>query len=534
MFALVNTERAAATIAVFILTFLATLAAGRLLKRRAGVPFGIFFQLFALTLATYAATWVYGLGLHWRGHVGAALVLLSTAVVIALVDRYLWDLYFEQRRQTVIPKFLRELVGLVIFLVALLLVLSFGYHAESQLRGLLATSGVAAIILAFATQNLLGGIIAGMSLQINKPYKVGDWLQVGERFAEVMEINWRSTRLRTNDNIYLDIPNNEIVRTTIVNLHYPTNLHAMRVRVGIEYGAPPNRVKDALFRAAMSAKNVLQDPPVKVFLVDFADFSMIYEIKFYMDDHSKINETNDSVRTNVWYELKRQNITVPFPIRTLEINRKTAAAAKPHEQHGRARSILEEEPLFASLGEAQLDSLIRASRTLRFGRGEKVIEQGAEGSSMFVLLHGTAHVSVAQNGTMIRVGSLRMGDSFGEMSLLTGERRSATVRAEDDCEVLEISKSAMAALLREAPECVAQLSELLAARKMETEGLLKDALQSPAEETKRAGISRHVSQPGARCFRIVDPADGNEGRPREAIPGRQPFPHCGCQKGESL
>ncbi|HXA10152.1 MAG TPA: mechanosensitive ion channel family protein [Chthoniobacterales bacterium] len=483
MLAFAETEQSAATIAVFIVTFLGTLALGRLLKRRAGVPFGIFFQLFALTLAFYTAAWVYGLELQWRNHAGAALVLLSTAVVIALVDRYLWDLYFEQGRQTVIPKFLRDLVAGVIFLIALLLVLSVGYHAQSQLTWLLSGSGLAAIILAFATQNLLGGVIAGMSVQINKPYKVGDWLQVGERFAEVMEINWRSSRLRTNDNIYLDIPNNEIVRTTIVNLHYPTNLHAMRVRVGIDYNVPPNRVKDALFHAAMSAKNVLQDPPVRIFLVEFSEYSIIYEIKFYMSDHSKINETNDSVRTNVWYELKRQNITIPFPIRTLEVNRK--AVPKPHEQHGRARTILEGEPLFASLTEAQLDGLIRASRTLRFGRGEKVIDQGAEGSSMFVLLHGTAHVSVAQNGAMIRVGSLRMGDSFGEMSLLTGERRSATVRAEDDCEVLEISKPAMAALLHDAPECVAQLSELLAARKMETEGLLKDAHESPAAETRK-------------------------------------------------
>jgi small-conductance mechanosensitive channel/CRP-like cAMP-binding protein len=483
MLVLADAQRSVATIAVFIATFLVTLALGRLLKRRAGVPFGVFFQLFALTLGFYAAAWVYGFDLRWRNHAGAALVLLSTAVVIALVDRYLWDIYFEQRRQTVIPKFLRELVALVIFLIALLLVLSFGYHAERELRGLLATSGAAAIILAFATQNLLGGVIAGMSLQINKPYKVGDWVQVGERFAEVMEINWRSTRLRTNDDIYLDIPNNEIVRTTIVNLHYPTNLHAMRIRVGIDYHVPPNRVKDALFRAAMGARNVLAEPPVKVFLVDFADYAVTYEIKFYMGDHSRINETNDSVRTNVWYELKRQNITIPFPIRTLEINRK--APARPQEQHGRARTILEAEPLFASLTEAQLDSLIRASRTLRFGRGEKLIEQGTEGSSMFVLLYGAAHVSVSQNGAMIRVGSLRMGDSFGEMSLLTGERRTATVRAEDDCEVLEISKPAMAALLREAPECVAQLSELLAARKMETEGLLKDAQQGTAEETKK-------------------------------------------------
>ena len=494
MLALADAQRSVATIAVFIATFLITLSIGRLLKRRAGVRFGIFFQLFALALAFYGAVWVYGLDLRWRNHAGAALVLLSTAVVIALVDRYLWDLYFEQGRQTVIPKFLRELVALIIFLIALLLVLSFGYHAERELRGLLATSGAAAIILAFATQNLLGGVIAGMSLQINKPYKVGDWLQVSERFAEVMEINWRSTRLRTNDAIYLDIPNNEIVRQTIVNLHYPQQLHAMRIVVGVDYGTPPNKVKDAILHASLHAEGVQKEPEPRVYLKDFGDFAISYEIKFWMLNHQDYNAICDAIRTNIWYEFKRQKITIPFPIRTLEINRRPAA--KPQEEQSRARTILESEPLFDCLTPEQIDHLIGGSRTLHFGRGERMIDQGADGSSMFVLLHGAAHVSVSQNGTMIRVGSLRMGDSFGEMSLLTGERRTATVRAEDDCEVLEISKPAMAAVLREAPECVTKLSDLLAARKMETEGLLKDARKGDAEETKereyRATFLRRV------------------------------------------
>ena len=482
MLALADTQQSLATIAVFIATFLVTLAFGRLLKRRAGVPFGIFFQLFALTLATYAAAWVYGLDLQWRNHVGAALVLLSTAVVIALVDRYLWDLYFEQRCQTVIPKFLRELVALVIFLVALLLVLSFGYHAERELRGLLATSGAAAIVLAFATQNLLGGVIAGMSLQINKPYKVGDWLQVSDHYAEVMEINWRSTRFRTNDAIYLDIPNNEIVRQTIVNLHYPQQLHAMRIVVGVDYNTPPNKVKDALLQATLHAEGVQKDPEPKVFLKDFGDFAISYEIKFWMLNHQEYNNVCDAIRTNIWYKFKRQKIVIPFPIRTLEINRK--AAVQPQEEHNRARTILEGEPLFNCLTGEQIDLVIHGSRTVRFGRGEKIIEQGAEGASMFVLLHGAASVSISQNGSMIRVGALRMGDCFGEMSLLTGERRTATVRAEDDCEVIEIAKPAMAAVLRDAPGVVTQLSELLATRKMETEGMLKDAFQGSIEEKK--------------------------------------------------
>src|SRR4029077_5215891 len=249
-------ERDAITVIVFIGTFFVALGAGRFLKRRAGVRLGLLFRLFCLMLAFYTAIAVYGVHASWRNHIGAVVILLSTALVVALVNRYVWDLYYEQRRQTLIPHFLREVVGGLIFLIALLFILSSGYHAEAQLTGLLAGSGVVAIILGFAGQNFLAGIIGGISIQLNRPYKVGDWLQVGERFAEVMEINWRSTRLCTNDDIYLDIPNNEMVSHMIVNLHYPTEVHAMRIRVGIDYNVPPNIVRDALARAAQSAKNV--------------------------------------------------------------------------------------------------------------------------------------------------------------------------------------------------------------------------------------------------------------------------------------
>jgi small-conductance mechanosensitive channel/CRP-like cAMP-binding protein len=475
---LLETQRAALTAVIFIGTFLVAVALGRLLKQRAGVRFGVLYRLFCLTLAFYAALAFYGVHADWRNHVGAATILLSTAAVVALVNRYIWDLYFEKRKQTPIPHFLREVVALLVFLAALLIVLSAGYHAERELKGLLAGSGIAAIILGFAGQNLFGGIIAGMSIQINRPYKVGDWLQVGDRFAEVMEINWRSTRLCTNDNIYLDIPNNEIVRTTIVNLHYPTEVHAMRIRVGVDYNVPPNRVKDALGRAAQSAKNVLPNPPVRVFLVDFSDHAVTYEIKFYMGNHARINETNDAVRTNVWYELKRQRIKIPYPIQDLYFHRPPARSV--HEDHDEARSILRDEPLFQCLTDEQIDNLVKQSHLNHFGRGENVIEEGAEGDSMFVLLRGTAQVSISKNGSTIPVASLRAGDCFGEMSLLTGEPRSATVRAERDCYVMEIGKTVMSEIIHESPECLQQLSEILAERRLNTENVLKD--NAPASE----------------------------------------------------
>src|SRR5467141_210626 len=481
--ALPEAELDAITAIVFIGTFFVAVGIGRFLKRRAGVPLGLLFRLFSLILAFYAAIAVYGVDAPWRHHVGAAAILLSTALVVALINRYVWDLYFEKKRQTPIPHFLREVVGGIIFLIALLFVLSSGYHAQAQLKGLLAGSGIVAIILGFAGQNLFAGIIGGISIQINRPYKVGDWLQVGERFAEVMEINWRSTRLRTNDAIYLDIPNNEMVSHAIVNLHYPTEVHAMRIRVGVEYKNPPNRVKDALFRAASAAEGVLAEPKVKVFLVDFADFAVIYEIKYHMGNHSRINEINDAVRTNVWYELKRQRIRIPFPIRTLHLERH---APRPVEEgHEEARAILRGEPLFQCLSDDQIDSLVKQSDLNHFGRGERVIEEGAEGDSMFILLRGAAEVLVSKNGSAIPVATLRSGDCFGEMSLLTGERRSATVRAEADCYVMEISKPVMAKIIRDSPDCLRQLSEILAKRKMETEGILKDVATSSADQAAK-------------------------------------------------
>jgi small-conductance mechanosensitive channel len=492
--AMIETYRAPATVVAFLVTYFVALTIGRLLKRKAGVPLGILFQAFCLTLAFYAAVTVYGVHANWRNHVGAALVILSAAVVVALIDRYVWDAWFERRKQTPIPKLLREIAALGIFLIALLMVLSVGYHAEGQLKGLLAGSGIAAVILGFAAQNLLGSLVAGISLQISRPYRVGDWLQVGERTGEVMEINWRATRLRTNDNIYIEIPNNEIIKQTIINLHYPTELHAMRMRIGIDYKVPPNRVKDALFRATNSAENVIKDPRAKIFVVDFGESAVIYEIKYYITNHALYNEVSDAIRTNVWYELKRENITVPFPIRTLHLDRRRAQPVA--EGHDEARAILRGERLFQCLSEEQIDGLLARSRLSHFGRGERLIEEGAEGNSMFVLLRGTVNVSVAKNGSAIRVGTLNSGDCFGEMSLLTGERRMATVRADGDCYVLEISKPVMGEVIRQSPECLNQLSELLAQRKLETEGIIKDSAAtdgaSDREREYRASFLRRL------------------------------------------
>ena len=94
-----DTQRAALTIISFVGTFIVALSVGRFLKRRADVQLGLLYQLFCLTLAFYAALAVYGVQADWRNHIGAAAILLSTALMVALVDRYVWDVYFEKKKQ---------------------------------------------------------------------------------------------------------------------------------------------------------------------------------------------------------------------------------------------------------------------------------------------------------------------------------------------------------------------------------------------------------------------------------------------------
>jgi CRP-like cAMP-binding protein len=171
----------------------------------------------------------------------------------------------------------------------------------------------------------------------------------------------------------------------------------------------------------------------------------------------------------VWYSLQRHGIKIPFPTRTLQIER----ASRSHEEQvqSTARLILRQQPLFKSFTDEQLDAMLPRGQISKFGGGEKVIEQGANGDSMFILVKGEANVVINRNGKESLVASLSSGDCFGEMSLLTGEKRSASVIAHTDCEVVEIGKPILANSLKENPELLTKLSELLARRQMENDGI---------------------------------------------------------------
>jgi small-conductance mechanosensitive channel/CRP-like cAMP-binding protein len=450
---------------------------GRHLKRQQRVPLGAMYYVFSLAVSVYLAARLLSVELPMMREIAAVAILSAGFVVNALIKRYVWEVQFTERREAPVPKLLSDAIALLIICVALVVVICAVYRI--RIPGLLTGSGIVAIILGLALQDLLGNIIAGFAIHFGQPFRAGDWLQVNERRAQVMEINWRSTRLRTADDVLLDIPNRELVRQTIVNYHYPTTLHSLRLSVPVDYSAPPTRVKDVLIHAAANAKGVLPEPRIRAFLKSYGEYFAEYEVQFWINDNAIFNEVNDAVRTNIWYGLQRHGIRIALPVRNVRIER--PSRTKEQETQAAARSILRQQPLFKTLSDIELDGLLPRGRTVHFGRGEKLIEQGTDGDSMFILVEGDASVVVNRNGFQTHVASLRSGDCFGEMSLLTGEKRSATVIANTDCEAVEIGKPVLARSLKENPDLLNKLSELLAQRQLENEGAL--ATGAPAAET---------------------------------------------------
>lgn len=461
------------------------LAAGRWLKRRRQMRLGIMYQILSLALAVGVVTQLAGIDLPFLEHLGPVLVILGTFFLIPLVDRLVWEWHFKQRRQIEIPAFIRQVGAFLLFVAAVLAVL--GWRYDVSLRALVTGSGVAAVIVGFAMQDLLGNLLSCFAILFGKPFRAGDWLVVDTRHAEVVEINWRSTRLRTTDDIYLDVPNSSITKQTIVNLSYPTKLHAMRLQIGVDYNTPPNLVKEALREAALAAPGVCPKPAPKAFLVNFGDSAAVYEVRYWMDDQSRFSDIADAVRTNIWYNLRRNGIRIPYPTRTVQIERvRTDADSAALET---AAGVLARQPLFGALGSAVHEEMLQVARHLCFGAGEQILVQAAAGDSMFILLKGEARVLVdAGNGTgngkgPAPVAVLGAGECFGEMSLLTGEPRSATVLAVTDCFVLEISKTAMTGVIERHPGLLRQLSELLAQRRMNSEAALVDRVDPGATDT---------------------------------------------------
>ena len=455
--------------------------------KKAAKPPGTSLQVFAISLGLWVSSREFYPNEVWTGHLGAVLIFCTSIFVWVMFDRGVTVGWLERRRKVAMPIILRQLAGMIVVLGAGAAILKWGYGLE--LTGLVATSGVAAVILGFAMQDLLANVIAGFSIHMTSAYKVGDWLLLGEsgKRAEVTEINWRSTRLVDNDHISYELPNSEIVKNRIVNLNHPGAEHGVRLQIGLDYDTPPALAKEVLIKCAINAQGVLENPEPVVYLLNFGESSITYELRFWMRHARLYNVTCDEIRTALWYELGRRDMRIPFPIRTLETRKpnvpQTLVNARKH-----AAKTLGQCGMLSCLSEEEAGKLVAEGRFQVFGPKEALVTSGESGDSMFLILEGSVEViGKTSDGPRVVLATLSAGASFGEMSLVTGEPRNATVRAVGDVMVMEIAKNHISPLMAERPELLENIGEMLEKRKKHWEESLNRAASEALPEKSNTG-----------------------------------------------
>ena len=354
---------------------------------------------------------------------------------------------------------------------------------------IMATTAVGAVVIGLALQDTLGNLFAGLAIQIEKPFRVGDWVTIGGQDGLVSEITWRATKMRTKSGNFVVVPNSVLAKDTITNYCEPTRSLRLQVEVGASFEVPPNVVTGVIRDALQSASEILHDRAPEVLLVEFANSSIVYRVRFWVSDFEADERAKDLVRSLIYYAFRRNNITIPYPIQ-VEMSAEEGGMAPARSVAG--ADALASAALFASLSPGELSALRGVARPVQYAAGEAIVRQGQAGKSLFVVVRGEASVTLA--GTHGEVARLRSGAVFGEMSLLTGEPRTATVAAATDCDLIEIDAEGFRSVVLANPPVLEQVTGVAAARREELDRHRESHAAAPTTVEIRQSLLNRVRQ----------------------------------------
>lgn len=409
-------------------------------------------------------------------------VLLFVACVPAIfflvraVDLLAFDVVATRRKHVHAPMLLREIVSIGLYLILIAWVISTVF--EYKVVGFLTGGAVVAAVLGLALQETLGNLFAGIALHLESSFSPGDVIRAGEFFGTVEAVRWRGTRLRTFNNSIVVVPNSMLARER-VEIFPRTNLNARVLQIGIDYHVPPATVLSVLTQAVANIEGIAHEIPAFARVGSFGDSAVIYEIKYHMYDYTQRDRIDADIRKAAWYALRRHGISIPFPIRSMQ-----RYVAPPQHGQPNASEILHRlalVDLLSPLSREEQESIAAAARVHEFSKGETIIGLGAVGDSMFIVHEGMVSVRIEDR----EIARLKPGEFFGEMALLTGERRAADVIALSDVVAVEITKQALEPVLRDHPE----LATAISTRVLERRGSL-DAQTGPHPEAHHSMLSR--------------------------------------------
>jgi small-conductance mechanosensitive channel len=428
----------------------------------------------------------------WIG--GAALFVLLTCIGRSLVV-----LLTETRLspfRTPLPKIFLDITQGLVLLLALLLTLSAAGLEPGQL---FTGSALITAVIGLSLRDTLGNLFAGLAIQAQKPFEVGDWIQFDSQdghIGQVIEINWRATKVLTGDKVEIVVPNTSLSMAPIVNYSRPNPQTRRVVYVHAPAHIAPPRIHKIILAALDKAWGVVKDPPPSVRTRNFDDRGVEYSVRFSTDEFANRGKVESAVRDRIWYALRRQGIAMPV-LRQSVLNRqysRRAALRKRRRRAAQQEDILRCVDFLERLPDAARRKLAALAEPRLYDENEVILRQGEPGDELFILVRGEVVIST-QGGAEPSLELTRMGPPtfFGEMSLLTGEPRSANVRATKECAVLVVSKDAFARVLTENPELAEVVSETIAQRQADRAtklSLLPSAAAPQATEQKGRLLQR--------------------------------------------
>jgi CRP-like cAMP-binding protein len=348
---------------------------------------------------------------------------------------------------------------------------------------LLAGSAILTAVLGLALQGVLGNVFSGMSLHYTRSFSRGDWIKIGETEGQVVDTNWRETRLRDRASNIVVIPNTVVASQTIVNFSLPDRASAVVLPVKVDFLAPPAAVLGLLVEAAKETEGVLAEPAPTAYLLSYDEFGLSYLAKFWISDYGRRPAIAGEVGRLVWHKLRRRGIEIPVPVESklkdvLRVLRPSEdriaeiSTEKERNFQDFARSAFLQagegekagQPL---LSDPEIRELASRADRRRFGAGEVLFRQGEPGEVCYLVAGGRIKGEIAyeENGkaytTEFTVGP---GGLVGEMSLFTGMPRTATAVVAEEAELLEIRAGAFAALLARNPQLADAVAEVVSGR----------------------------------------------------------------------
>lgn len=391
-----------------------------------------------------------------------ARIALWMALVIGIV-RFVSYLIFStalrKSGQSEISALLRTVMSIIVYVVAFFVIFQSQYP-NVQLAPLFTGSTIIGIVVGLALQDTLGNLFAGIALQADQPFQVGDVVSLSNNVTGIVEtVSWRGVKIRTFQNKLLIISNAVLGKETI-EVAARDEQNARLVFFNSVYSQSPAKTAQVVRDAVRQVENVSQRKRPIVRIRDLGESGIDWEIKYWCEDYARYNETDAAIRLRIWYAFRRAGLDFAYPTRTL-IQKTTVEVETYEDAMATAEDQISHVPIFAPLSEEEVTALAGLSTHQTFGPGEMIVAEGQPGRSMFVIIRGSVLVVKGDGPGRRKIGTLKFNDFFGQMSLLTGEPRSATVLAEEECEILEIGKAALGPILEANPELVENIAAII-------------------------------------------------------------------------